>query len=81
MSLQVFFEFAYDTAQLAHKEGLFTTLLTNGYMTSEAVDTISLYIDAVTVDFKGAANKEFYRNLCEVPYVEPIFNCLRDFSG
>ncbi len=75
----VFFEFAYDTAQLARKEGLFTTLLTNGYMTPEAVDTISPYIDAVTVDFKGAANKEFYQNLCEVPGVEPIFNCLETF--
>ena len=34
-------EYAYDTAKLAHEAGLFTTFVTNGYMTPEAVKTIA----------------------------------------
>jgi len=74
----VFFEYAYDTARLAHEDGLFTTMLTNGYMTPEAVKEIAPYLDAVAVDIKGAASSEFYKKLCDVPDVQPIFDCLQE---
>ncbi len=57
----VFFEFMYDTARLAKKHGLYNMIVTNGYMTREAIDMLGPYIDAATVDFKGAGNVEFYR--------------------
>lgn len=72
----IFFEYAYDTAKLAHREGLFNTFVTNGYMTPEAVETIAPYLDAATVDFKGGADPEFYKKVMSVPDVEPIFRCL-----
>ena len=57
------FEFVYDTAKLAHEKGLKNVLVTNGYMTREALDMISPYIDAANVDLK-AFNDEFYKKIC-----------------
>jgi len=76
----IFFEYAFDTAVLAHKEGLFNTFVTNGYMTPEAVRTIAPFLDAATVDFKSAADPDFYRTLSSVPSVEPIFEALKEMQ-
>ncbi len=76
MEPTVFFEFACDTFKLARKAGLYTTLVTNGYMTPKAIKIISKYLDAVTVDFKGSANAEFYREFMSVQKVQPIFDAL-----
>ena len=72
----IFFEYAYDTAVIAHKHGLFNTFVTNGYMTPEAVRKISPYLDAATVDFKGGGDPDFYRSFSAVPSVEPIYDSL-----
>lgn len=72
----IFFELAYDTAKIAHKKKLYNTFVTNGYMTPEAVALISPYLDAVTVDFKGSGNSEFYRKNCQVLDVAPIYSML-----
>jgi len=76
----IFFEYAYDTAALAHKEGIFNTFVTNGYMTPEAVRTIAPYLEAATVDFKGGGDPEFYRRFSSVPSVEPIFESLKEMK-
>jgi pyruvate formate lyase activating enzyme len=70
----IFFELAHDTAKLANQDGLYNTFVTNGYMTSEAIDIIAPFLDAASVNFKGSANKEFYKNLMDVPKTDPIFN-------
>ena len=59
----VFFEFAHDTAKLANKKGIYNVFVTNGYMTSEAVEMISPYLDAANVDLK-AFNDDFYKKYC-----------------
>lgn len=59
----VFFEFAYDTAKLAHEEGILNVFVTNGYMTSEALHMIKPYLDAANVDLK-AFNDDFYKEQC-----------------
>jgi pyruvate formate lyase activating enzyme len=76
----VFFEYAYNTAKLARKEGLFNTFVINGYMTPEAIKTIAPYLDTATVNFKGGGNPEFYRIFCDVPDVNPIFECLSELK-
>jgi pyruvate formate lyase activating enzyme len=76
----IFFEYAYDTSVLAHQQGLFNTFVTNGYMTPEAVKTISAYLDAATVDFKGGGDPQFYRKFSSVPSVEPIFETLKEMK-
>jgi pyruvate formate lyase activating enzyme len=77
----IFFEYAYDTAVLAKKEGLFNTFVTNGYMTPDTVKTIAPYLDAATVDFKGGADPQFYKEFSAVPSVEPIFEALKEMKN
>jgi len=76
----IFFEYAYETAKLAHQVGFFNTFVTNGYMTPEAVKTIAPYLDAATVDFKGGGDPDFYKSFSSVPSVEPIFECLKEMK-
>lgn len=59
----VFFEFALDTAILAHEKGLKNIFVTNGYMSKEALGMIQPFLDAANVDLK-AYNKDFYRKMC-----------------
>jgi pyruvate formate lyase activating enzyme len=75
----VFFEYAYDIAKLAHQVGFFNTFVTNGYLTPEAVKTISPVLDAATVDFKGGGDPDFYKSYSSVPTVEPIYEALKEF--
>ncbi|MDL1964326.1 MAG: AmmeMemoRadiSam system radical SAM enzyme [Deltaproteobacteria bacterium] len=60
----VYFEFAHDTAKIAHEKGILNVFVTNGYMTSEAIEMISPYLDAANVDLK-AFNKKFYKEICK----------------
>lgn len=76
----VFYEFMYETAKLARKRGLFNTIVTNGYMSPEAVREISPYIDAATVDFKGCGNIDFYRKFMGVLDPEPIFETVTEMK-
>ncbi|MDY6990408.1 MAG: AmmeMemoRadiSam system radical SAM enzyme [Thermodesulfobacteriota bacterium] len=59
----VFFEFAYDTAKLAHEKGIVNVFVTNGYMTPEAVHMIKPHLDGANVDLK-AFNDKFYKEQC-----------------
>jgi len=76
----VFFEFAYDTAKLAKKRGLFNTFVTNGYMTVEAIDEIAPYLDAATVDFKASGDPWFHRKFMAVGDISPVFDTLLEMK-
>jgi pyruvate formate lyase activating enzyme len=77
----IFFEYAYDTSRIAHREKLFNTFVTNGYETPEAIRMIGPYLDAATVDFKGAGDEGFLRKFSAVPSAEPIFDALKEFKN
>ncbi|MCD6323950.1 MAG: AmmeMemoRadiSam system radical SAM enzyme [Desulfurococcales archaeon] len=76
----VFYEFMLDTAKLAKKAGLFNTMVTNGYITPEAWRELAPYMDAVTLDFKGSGNLEFYRKFMGVPSPDPIYTTLEEMK-
>ena len=59
----VFFEFAYETAKLAHDRGIRNVFVTNGYMTAEALEMIHPYLDAANVDLKAFSDK-YYKEIC-----------------
>jgi len=59
----IFFEYAYDTARLARDADLKNIFVTNGFMTRQALETISPYLDACNVDLKSFS-KEFYKSAC-----------------
>lgn len=71
----VFFEFAFDTAKLAHERGIKNVFITNGYMSSEALQMINPYLDAANVDLK-AFTKSFYKEICGAK-LEPVKETLK----
>ncbi len=64
-------EYVRDTARACHEAGLFTVMVTNGYITESGLDYLGGHIDVWRVDLKGATD-ETYRSLCHVPSVEPV---------
>ncbi len=56
----VFFEFAYDTAKLAHDAGIENVFVSNGYLTPEATEMLAPYLDGINIDVK-AYRDEVYR--------------------
>jgi len=70
----VFFELAYETASLAHREGVRNCFVSNGYMTPRAVETIAPYLDAINVDLK-AFKDETYRRVMKAR-LAPVLECL-----
>lgn len=71
----IFFEYAYDIAKLAKKEGIKNVFVSNGYMTEEALRTIAPYLDANNIDLKSFSN-EFYNKICGAK-LEPVLNSIR----
>ena len=75
----VFFEFACDTAQLAHRQGIKNVFVTNGFMSAEALERVSPWLDAANVDLK-AYTDDFYKRQCDAR-LEPVKETLRRLKG
>jgi pyruvate formate lyase activating enzyme len=71
----VFFEYAYETAQLAHRRGIRNIFVTNGYMTGEALQLISPYLDGANVDLKSFRD-DFYKKICGAR-LEPVLGSIK----
>ncbi len=67
----VWAEYVVDVARACRAAGLFTVMVTNGYVTTEGLDLFAGLIDVWRVDLKGATD-ETYQRLCGVPSVEPV---------
>lgn len=59
----VFFEYAYDTAKLAHEHGIRNVFVSSGFESLAALEMIEPYLDAINVDLK-AFSDTFYRQVC-----------------
>lgn len=66
-------EYVKDTATLAHDAGLYTVMVTNGYVTEVGLDYLGPVIDVWRVDVK-AFDDETYRHLCKVRSMQPILD-------
>ena len=71
----IFFEYAYDTAKLAKEAGLKNNFVTNGYMSREALKTISPYLDAANIDLKSF-REEFYLKNCQ-SHLQPVLDSIK----
>jgi len=58
-------------AKLAKKERLYTSYVTNGFITKEALDIIGPYLDVFRVDIKGFSNR-FYKKIANVSHCNGI---------
>lgn len=65
-------EYVRDCARLSHESGLFTIMVTNGYITTQGLDFLGEDIDVWRVDVKGATERA-YKTLCKVPSPDPVF--------
>lgn len=71
----VFYEYAYDTAKIAHEQGIANVFVTNGYMTEEALSTINPYLDACNVDLKSFRDK-YYKEVCHAR-LQPVLDSIK----
>lgn len=71
----IFFEYAYDTAMLAHKHGIKNVFVSNGYESKEALEKIHPYLDAINIDLKGF-NEEFYKDVCSAK-LRPVLDNIK----
>jgi pyruvate formate lyase activating enzyme len=70
----IFFEYAFDVAKLAHREGIKNVFVTNGYITEEALSEIRPYLHGANIDLKSF-NDQFYQKTCRArlaPVLEAI---------
>ena len=71
----IWIEYAYDTAKIAKKHGLYTVFVTNGYINEEPLEEMAGYLDAANIDVKSMSN-DFYREICKAK-VEPVLHACK----
>ena len=71
----IYFELAYDTAKIAVENGLKNVFVTNGFMTTETIETIAPYLLAANVDLKSFRD-EFYKKQCQAR-LNPVLKSLK----
>ena len=74
----IWFEFMKDVALAAKAEGLYTVIVSNGYVNSEPLSEIIQFVDAFNIDMK-AFNNNFYRKVTGAD-IEPVKDCLKLIS-
>lgn len=75
----IFFEYTYDTARLAKKEGINVVYVSNGYASEEAVDKIAPYLDAINIDLKAFTEK-FYQKTCQAK-LQPVLDSIKYYHN
>ncbi len=71
----IFFEYAYDTAKLAHEQEIKNVFVTNGYTSAEAIKEIAPFLDAANVDLKSF-DEDFYHEVCGAK-LQPVLDNIR----
>lgn len=54
-------EYTVETSELARKKHLYTSYVTNGYMTQEAIDLLGPHLDVYRFDLKGFSSESYSR--------------------
>jgi pyruvate formate lyase activating enzyme len=75
----VYFEYALDIAVLARRAGLRTALVSNGYISSEPLQTLAPHIDCANIDLKSYRDA-FYRDVCGAR-LQPVLNSLQLYKS
>ncbi len=71
----IFMERCEETARLAKQNGLSNVFVSNGFMTTEAIDFAGEWLDGINIDLK-AFSEEFYRHLCKAR-LQPVLDTIR----
>ncbi len=73
----IFMEYALDTAKLTMKDGGYNVFVTNGYMTTAAINEMDKYIDASRIDLKGF-HDNVYKDLCGDVNLEYVLSSIKE---
>ncbi len=73
----IFFEYAFDVAELANRSGLKNVFVSNGYIGEEAAKKIIPILHGINIDLKG--DDQFYRKVCGAE-LEPVERNIELFS-
>ncbi len=71
----IFYEYMWDTAQLARKAGLLNVCHSNGFINPGPLRNLCKVLDAADIDLKGFT-KNFYKELCSGE-LAPVLNSLK----
>jgi pyruvate formate lyase activating enzyme len=71
----IYFEYAHDIGMIARERGIKNIFVTNGFMTSEALDEIAPCLDAANCDLKSFSD-EFYKKYCG-GRLQPVLDSLK----
>ncbi len=75
----VFAEYALDIMKLAHEYNLKNVWVSNGFMSSECLQAILPYLDAINIDLKSFSD-QFYQNICGAR-LQPVLKNLKTFKA
>jgi pyruvate formate lyase activating enzyme len=70
----VFMELCNDCGRLAKERGLANVFVSNGFMTTEAIDFAADWLDGINVDLK-AFSEDFYKRLCKAR-LQPVLDTI-----
>jgi pyruvate formate lyase activating enzyme len=70
----VFMELAADCGKIAKQKGLANVFVSNGFMTKEAIDFASDWLDGINVDLKSFSG-DYYKNLCKAN-LKPVLDTI-----
>lgn len=73
----IYYEYAYDTAVLAHQAGLLNVFVSNGYIMPEPLAALAPYLDAANIDLKGFRD-DVYRDLTGAS-LDGVLQTLKDY--
>jgi pyruvate formate lyase activating enzyme len=73
----IFCEYALDCARLATAAGLKNIFVTNGYITTQALDAVAPFLDAANIDLKGFSD-DFYRRVVGAR-LDEVLACIHDY--
>jgi len=71
----IFMELCNDCGLLAKQRGLTNVFVSNGYMTREAIDFASEWLNGINVDLK-AFSEDYYKRLCKTR-LQPVLDTIK----
>jgi pyruvate formate lyase activating enzyme len=71
----VFYEYVYDTAKLAHLQGIKNVFVSAGYINEQPLRAISKYLDAANIDLKSYDNDTY--EMLNAGTLAPVLNTLK----
>jgi len=70
----IFMELCSDCGRLAKQRGLANVFVSNGFMTKEAIDFASGWLDGINVDLKSFS-EDYYKRLCKAR-LQPVLDTI-----